>query len=134
MAEGLMLASATLTTAALLASVQGVAQPLADPTRPPLELINAMAGVPVSANEGGAKRLRLESILLSSTRKGAIINGRYVSLGDFYGKAQLVSINATAVTLKTEQEMEVLPLYAPMDKPAAASVAAPKPEKTVTRP
>ena len=134
MADGLMLASATLGAVALLAPAAGGAQALADPTRPPLELISAAAGVPAAEAAGSAKRLRLESILLSSTRKGAIINGQYVSLGGSYGKAQLVGVSATGVTLKRDQEVEVLQLYAPMDKPAAAPVADSKPTKAVTRP
>ena len=81
-----------------------------------------------------ASRSRLESILLSSLRKGAIINGQYVPLGGAYGMATLVDITATGVTLKTGQELEVLQLFPPMDKPAVTPGTSEKPEKVAKRP
>ena len=79
-------------------------------------------------------RTPLQSILLSSARKGAIINGQYVALGGTYGKAKLVKITATEVTLKTDQGLEVLQLYPAMEKTSAASGAEGRPEKMVKRP
>ena len=127
MADRLMLAQAIAAAAALLLSAGSTAQALTDPTRPPRELMSA-------ATAGAAPRTPLQSILLSSARKGAIINGQYVDLGGSYGKAKLVKITATEVTLKSDQGLEVLQLYPPMEKPSAASGAEGKPEKTVKRP
>jgi hypothetical protein len=87
-----------------------------------------------AATAGAAPRTPLQSILLSSARKGAIINGQYVALGGTYGKAKLVKITATEVTLKTDQGLEVLQLYPPMGKTSAASGAEGRPEKMVKRP
>ena len=127
MADGMMPAQAIVATAALLLSAGSTAQALADPTRPPLELMGAAAA-------GAAPRTPLQSILLSSARKGAIINGQYVPLGGTYGRARLVRITATEVTLKSDGTMEVLQLYPPMEKTSVASGAEGKPEKTEKRP
>lgn len=116
-----------LAVAALALPASGGAQALTDPTRPPLELLSA-------ASAGAAPHTPLQSILLSSARKGAIINGQYVALGGSYGKAKLVKITATEVTLKSDQGLEVLQLYPPMEKAAAASSAGGKSQKAVKRP
>jgi MSHA biogenesis protein MshK len=135
MADRLMLAPAIVAAAALALSAGSAAQALTDPTRPPLELMRAAAADGATgAAKGAEPRPRVESILMSSTRKGAIINGQYVPLGGTYGKASLVKITATEVTLKSDQGLEVLQLYPPMEKPSAASGAEGKPEKVVKRP
>ena len=127
MADRLMLAQAIAAAATLALSAGSSAQALTDPTRPPLELMSA-------ATAAATARTPLQSILLSSTRKGAIINGQYVALGGTYGRARLVKITATEVTLKGDQGLEVLQLYPPMEKTSAASSVERKPEKVVKRP
>ena len=122
-----MLARAIAAVAALLHSGSSAAQALTDPTRPPLELMSV-------ATAGAAQRTPLQSILLSSARKGAIINGQYVALGGTYGKAKLIKITATEVTLKSDQGLEVLQLYPQMENTPAASGVDGKSEKTVKRP
>lgn len=135
MADRLILAQAAAAAVALLLPAGGMAQALADPTKPPLELIRAAMVDPATGEAAAfARRPRVESILLSSTRKGAIINGQYVPLGGAYGKAMLVSISATEVALKTDQKLEVIKLYPPMDRKPAAPGAAEKSEKMVKRP
>lgn len=128
MAEPMILVQGLVATAALLLSAGSTAQALNDPTRPPLEMMSA------ASVAGAAPRTPLQSILLSSVRKGAIINGQYVPLGGNYGKASLVRVTATEVTLKSEQGLEVLQLYAPMEKTPGAAGAEAKPEKMVRRP
>ncbi len=127
MADSLMLMQAIAGAAALTLSAGSTAQTLIDPTRPPVELMS-------EATAGAAPHTPLQSILLSSARKGAIINGQYVALGGTYGKAKLVRITATEVTLKSDQGLEVLQLYPPMERTSAASGAEGKPEKMVKRP
>lgn len=134
MADRLTLVSSIVAAAALLLSGGSAAQALTDPTRPPFELISAAAGIAADSAAGAAPRLRLESILLSSLRKGAIINGQYVPLRGAYGTATLVDITATAVTLKTGQVLEVLQLFPPMDKPAVAPGTPETSEKVAKRP
>ncbi len=127
MADCMTPAQGFAAAAALLLSAGSAAQALTDPTRPPLELMSAAGTV-------AAPRTPLQSILLSSARKGAIINGQFVPLGGTYGKARLVRITATEVTLKNDGTLEVLQLYPPMEKISVASGAGGKPEKTVKRP
>jgi len=134
MAYRLMLAQAVTAAATLVFSAGSLAQALTDPTRPPLELMATAAGAGRGAAAGSAARPRLESILLSSARKGAIISGEYVTLGGAYGKATLAEITATAVTLKTGHSLEVLQLYPPRENAAAALGAEGKSEKMVKRP
>jgi hypothetical protein len=129
-----MLARTLAAAAALLLSAGSMAQALTDPTQPPLELIRASVIDPATGEAAAARRPRVESILLSSARKGAIINGQYVPLGGAYGKAVLVSISATEVTLETDKKLEMIKLYPPMDRPSAAPGAGEKPEKMVKRP
>lgn len=134
MAHRLMPALAILAATTLSLPAGSAAQALTDPTRPPLELMKAAIedGATGSAKRA-APRPRVESILLSSARKGAIINGQYVALGGTYGKAKLVRIAPTEVTLKSDQGLEVLQLYPPLEKTSAASGAEGKSEKTVKR-
>lgn len=119
--------------AALVLSAGSSAQTLVDPTRPPLELIAAAAGADMGA-AGTTANPRLESILLSSARKGAIINGHYVPLGGSFGKATLVDVMATEVTLESGRKLEVLKLYPALGKPSAAAGAGGETEKMVRRP
>ncbi len=131
MADRLTLMRAAGAAAALaLSAGSGAQQALSDPTRPPFEFMGAIA----ADAAGAAPRTPLQSILLSSTRKGAIINGQYVALGGTYGKASLVKITATEVTLKSDHGLEVLQLYPPMEKTSAASGAGEKPAKVLKRP
>jgi hypothetical protein len=127
MAGRLILAPSVAAVAALAFSASCAAQALTDPTRPPLELMTA-------STTGAAPPAPLQSILLSSTRKGAIINGQYVALGGNYGKSSLIKITPTEVTLKSDQGLEVLKLYPPMEEASAVSGAERKPEKMVKRP
>ncbi|TAK69371.1 MAG: hypothetical protein EPO19_07310 [Betaproteobacteria bacterium] len=131
MADRMMLAQAIAAAAALLLSSGSAAQALTDPTRPPLELI---MGAAAGAADGPAPRTPLQSILMSTARKGAIINGQYVPLGGTYGNARLVGISATEVTLKSDGTVEVLQLNPPTENTSVASRAEGKPEKTVKRP
>jgi MSHA biogenesis protein MshK len=125
MADRLMQAGCAVVALSLCAG--SAAQALSDPTRPPLEMISTSA-------TGAAPQTPLQSILLSSTRKGAIISGQYVPLGGVYGNAKLIGITATGVTLKGDHGLEVLQLYSPMEKTTAASGASGKTEKAAKLP
>jgi len=127
MADRLRLLRFASAVLALSVGNGSAAQTLTDPTRPPLELMSANVA-------GAAPRTPLQSILLSATRKGAIISGQYVPLGGFYGKAKLVDIAATEVTLKSDHGLEVLQLYSPMEKTPAASGVEGKSEKAARLP
>ena len=131
MADRLRLAQALSAAIALTLCASSAAQALTDPTRPPLELMGAAAA---GAAAGIAPHTPLQSIILSSARKGAIISGQYVPLGGAFGKSTLVKITATEVTLKSDQGLEVLQLYPPMETTSAAPGTDGKPEKAAKLP
>lgn len=86
------------------------AQALTDPTRPPASL----PGSPAAQEE--ATGTQLQSILLSGSRKVAVINGAMVPLGGMVGEARVVRITETQVVLKKGEETEVLSMYPGIDK------------------
>ena len=99
-----------LAAALPLAAAPVQAQGLVDPTRPA-----RATGSPGSAEEVPAGT-QLQSVLISSRRRLAVINGVMVPLGGMVGEAQLVKISETEVVLKKGEESEVLRLYPGIDK------------------
>jgi len=96
-----------LCAAALVAvSCASLAQALTDPTRPPTEPLPSDA----AAAPADASKPRLQTILISPTRKLAVIDGQTVALGQRFGDARLVSISETAVVLKRGDRAETLRL------------------------
>jgi len=104
--------------AALVAMAGAQAQALTDPTRPP----SAASGSPAAQEE--APGTQLQSILLSSGRKVAVINGTMVPLGGMVGEARVVRITETEVVLKKGGETEVLKMYPGIDKRPVKRTAA----------
>jgi len=86
------------------------AQVLIDPTRPPMAIAKP------GAVEEAPPATQLQSILISSRRRVAVINGNTVALGDRIGDARVVKITETEVVLKTGEETEVLKMYPGMEK------------------
>ena len=82
--------------------------PLADPTRPPAVGPAAEVVVP----EGP----RLQSVLISPTRRTAVISGKTVALGARFGDASVESINEGTVVLKYADRRDTLQLIPGMDK------------------
>ena len=83
------------------------AQGLADPTRPPPGLRSA--GAPRATGE--AAGLVLQSVIISDTRRSAIISGQHVMLGGRIGPARLIKVSETAVVLLTGDSRRTLKLY-----------------------
>lgn len=92
------------------------AENLPDPTRPPAllgplppafgeEPANAPAPMPV-----------LQSIILSPSRKAAIISGQTVVLGEKFGEARLVELTESKAVLRTVDGLQVLKLFPDVDK------------------
>lgn len=102
------LASLVVAGFAALGAPQASGQALVDPTRPP----NAPAGEAEAVQSG----TQLQSILIASNRRLAIINGATVGLGGMVGEAKVVRITETEVTLRKGDETEVLKLYPGVDK------------------
>ena len=82
-----------------------VAQALRDPTRPPA------AGANIVAGKMQASGWVLQSVLISPERRYAIINGEVVALGGSIAGAELISIAAERVTLRTREGLRVVYLF-----------------------
>jgi len=84
-------------------------RPLADPTRPPNVSAEAAEAVVI---EGP----RLQSVLISPTRRAAVISGTAVALGGRYGNARVEAISESAVVLRYADRRETLQLLPRQDK------------------
>lgn len=94
--------------AALVASGIAAAESLPDPTRPPAEI----SAPPALAGQAAAPDVnRLQSIIISPTRRAAIISGQTVELGAMHGDARLVEVRENGVTLKGAEGRQVLALF-----------------------
>ncbi len=84
------------------------AENLPDPTRPPADVITssgARYGRGVESSSG------LRSIIISDTRRAAIIDGKTVELGGQLGNARLVEVNPGSVVLQRGKNREILKLF-----------------------
>lgn len=80
-----------------------MAEQLTDPTQPPAEL-SARFGSTPKGNE-------LKSIIISPTRRAAIINGQTVELGAKLGDVRLIEVSERGVVLEGTKGREVLTLF-----------------------
>jgi len=85
------------------------AEELTDPTRPPANIFQAASGR--SAGTEAAQPSGLRSIIISETRRAAIIDGKTVELGGRLGNARLVEVNAGSVVLQRGKNRQVLTLF-----------------------
>ena len=85
------------------------AEELTDPTRPPANIFQAASGR--SSGAGTAQPSGLRSIIISETRRAAIIDGKTVELGGRFGNARLVEVNAGSVVLQRGKNRQVLTLF-----------------------
>lgn len=97
-----------------MAHAQGA---LVDPTRPPSY---APAGATADAAQPAG---RLQSILVSATRKLAVIDGVTVPLGGKVDGATLVAIDETEVKLKRGDAIETLKLYPNVERQSVDAAA-----------
>jgi len=111
MADGMIfyISRAILTLFVALFSAAATAEELADPTRPPASL-----AAPVAASVGGAAAnppAGLQSIIISKTRRAAIIDGQTVELGGKYGDTKLIEVNEGSIILRGVQGRKVMTLF-----------------------
>jgi MSHA biogenesis protein MshK len=87
----------------LLSTIPAIssAQTLVDPTKPPDEL----------STRPGAAANDLESIIISPTRRAAIINGQTVELGGKSGDIRLIEVSESGVVLQGSKGRQVLSLF-----------------------
>lgn len=106
--------------AAALAAAAAVAEILPDPTRPPAFLFAPGDGEAAEKTSGG---LLLQSVLIGSGRRSAIIGGRHLSVGDRLGEFTLVRVGDTEVVLKGPEGSRTLKLFPGVDKRVAQTAA-----------
>src|ERR1019366_4575818 len=85
------------------------AEDLPDPTRPPASIFAPAAGAGREAPENQSSGLH--SIIISETRRAAIIDGQTVELGGKHGDARLIEVNEGGVVLQRAQSRQVLTLF-----------------------
>lgn len=87
---------------------------LADPTRPPSALPAGGAGA--AGEDADSAAPRLQSVLISPSRRLAVIDGRTVPLGGVVAGAVLVQVAETHVVLKQGAETRTLDLHPGVSK------------------
>ena len=121
------LAAAAWALGAVLALMPAVASPqvVNDPTRPPGGF--AASDPEVTGDAGGG--LVLQSVMISPSRKAAIINGEMVRLGQKYGDAVLIKVAENEVVLKSGDATQVLKMYPGVEKKEIAPASTKRPPR-----
>lgn len=96
------------------------AENLPDPTRP------SGAAYASAAEASAPSGPVLQSVLHSSGRKFAVINGQMVKLGDMVGSARVTKIGDAEVVLTDGNERLVLKLFPVLEKQPSSARSAPK--------
>lgn len=109
MVDGMMRALLVLTIALDASSVNAADFP--DPTRPPASLMDAGDEAALGQKTTVAPSAGLQSTIISSTRRAAIIDGKTVELGAKHGEAQLIEVNEGNVVLQNGSVRQVLSLF-----------------------
>jgi hypothetical protein len=87
------------------------AEDLPDPTRPPSSIFAQAEGVKAGREALEYQASGLHTVIISGTRRAAIIGGQTVELGGEYGKARLIEVNEGGVVLQSAQSRQVLTLF-----------------------
>ncbi len=87
------------------------AEDLIDPTRPPASIFAQATGTGAKQEVTEDRSSGLRSIIISETRRAAIIDGQTVELGGEYGDAKLIEVNEGGVVLQRAQSRQVLRLF-----------------------
>jgi MSHA biogenesis protein MshK len=93
----------------------GSTQGFADPTRPPY------SGRATAADESPVAGPELQSVLISTTRNVAVINGQTVPLGGKFRDATLTRITGSGVELRSGSQIKVLRLFPQVEKKSLPS-------------
>jgi MSHA biogenesis protein MshK len=87
------------------------AEDLPDPTRPPASIFAPAAGAGSGRGATENQSSGLHTIIISETRRAAIIDGQIVELGGEHGDARLIEVNEGGVVLQRAQSRQVLTLF-----------------------
>lgn len=85
---------------------------LDDPTRPPGHRLVLPGGKKTAT----IQRFLLSSVRISSTRRSAIVNNRFVESGDIINGAKVVAIYPSAVKLKKQDKIFIVRLVSQLVK------------------
>ena len=88
---------------------------MTDPTRPP-------AGIFADVPDATAPGNQLQSVMISPTRRAAIINGVVVELGAKYGDAVLMQVAEDEIVLESGGSRQVLKLHPAVERVEAERV------------
>ncbi|MCR4304046.1 MAG: hypothetical protein NUV63_07470 [Gallionella sp.] len=114
-----------------------------DPTRPPAMILST-DGVPAQGVVENRWSSGLQTIIISASRRAAIIDGKTVELGAKHGNARLIEVNEGNVVLQKARSRQVLTLFpgvkisrkgspekeSQVNQPSSASKAPPKKQTT----
>ncbi|WP_283745518.1 hypothetical protein [Sideroxydans sp. CL21] len=95
----------------LCASLNAAAELLPDPTRPSIDLNSSGAGGASEVLPTEDVSHGLQSIIISTQHRAAIINGETVSIGGKSGDSRLVEVRESSVVLQNAQGRRVLELF-----------------------
>lgn len=111
-----------LAAMAAMAAVGGAVAQVPDPTRPPpAAMTPELAGSLAMPVESGVQTV----ILRPGGKSAAVINGKYVSVGDMVGDKRVQKISESEVVLKGPGGREVIKVMPAIEKvPARKTVAA----------
>jgi MSHA biogenesis protein MshK len=89
------------------------AEDLPDPTRPPASIFVPAAGIGAGGDREATvnQSSGLHLVIISKTRRAAIIDGQTVELGEEHGNARLIEVNEGGVVLQRAQSRQVLTLF-----------------------
>ncbi len=108
-----LIVPAALAAAAAFWTATALAQPVADPTRPPA-FVESTAGAVGTAQVPASP---LQSVILRPGAKPrALLSGEWVELGKEYNGARLIKVTETSVTLKGPSGVETLYLTPDAEK------------------
>lgn len=101
----------------LAAGASQAAETLPDPTRPPASFGPLGPVYGEEPEKAPPPQPVLQSVILSATRKVAIIGGQTVNLGEKFGDAKLIRLTPSEAVLRTaEGEKQVLKLFPDAEK------------------
>jgi MSHA biogenesis protein MshK len=106
-----------------------LAEELIDPTRPP-----AAVAAPVAAPAADNQPDGLQSIIISKTRRAAIIDGKTVELGGKHGASRLIEVNEGSVVLQGVKGRQVLTLFPDVKLSRKEEDTKPQPAARKTQP
>lgn len=105
------------------------AETLVDPTQPPSEL-----GVVGTGGAQGQGEPVLQTVMLSATKKVAVINGQAVRVGEKFGDATLIRLtDHEAVLRDTDGTLQTLKMYTAVEKKVIPQSRGNKPGQRKTR-